>query len=76
MAELLWKKFLRFLINRKSLPVDLTFEFRQIAQLDWEQKVRPLEGVNCFYSGIGFRLTMNGIADVKADLWTCDIGTL
>lgn len=76
MANVRWKKHLRFLLNRKLIPLDIAFEFRDLLSLDWKKKVRPVEGLNCFINSIDVRLTMHGVERSKCELWTTDLGIL
>lgn len=69
-----WNKYLRFLMNRKNLPAEVSYELRHLLALDWEKKVHPMEGLNCFISNVNVRLTMTGIERSKVELWTCDLG--
>lgn len=76
MANVRWKRHLRFLLNRKLLPVNIAFEFRDLLALDWKKKVRPMEGLNCFINAIDVRLTMHGVERSRCELWTTDLGIL
>jgi len=76
MATIRWKRHLRFLLNRKLVPVDIAFEFRDLLSINWKQKVRPVEGLNCFINTISVRLTMQGVERSKCELWTTDLGIL
>jgi len=69
-----WKMYLRFLLNRKKIPLEVDYELRHLIALDWEKKVTPMEGLNSFVNIINVRLTMRGIERSKVELWTCDLG--
>lgn len=71
-----WKRHLRFLLNRRSIPLDVSFEFRELLNIDWKRKVRPTEGLNCYLNSVHVRLTMKGIEASKCELWTTDLGIL
>ncbi|MEJ0030950.1 MAG: hypothetical protein WDO15_11495 [Bacteroidota bacterium] len=76
MAATAWKAYLRFLYNRRKIPLVISFELKDIKNIDWEKKVSPSLGVCCLISSIKVRFTMRGIERSKCELWTTNIGTL
>ena len=69
-----WNMYLRFLMNRKKVPIEVDYELRHLMALDWEKKVTPMSGLKCFVASVNVRMTMTKIERSKVELWTCDLG--
>ena len=70
-----WKKYLTFLLNRKSIPVDIQFEVSQLIDIDWETNYR-FDRVNYLINTLDVTLTMTGVETTKAELYATGLGVL
>lgn len=75
LAETRWKKYLRFLFNRKGLPVDVQFEIRHLLEIDWEKKY-TFDRVKYLIASLDITLTMRGIEPIKSELYPTGLGVL
>lgn len=75
LAQTRWEKYLRFLMNRKSVAIMAQFEIRHLIDIDWEKKY-GFDRVKYLISSIDVTLTMKGIGPSKVLLYSTGLGTL
>ncbi len=68
LGESQWKDYLRFLMNKKVIPVTVELEYRHLNVIDWEEKVM-IDGIRYFIKSIDVKLTAHGIEPAKVELY-------
>lgn len=70
-----WKSFLTFLLNRKSIPVDIDYQIRHLIDIDWEKKY-TFDRVKYLINSLDVTFTMRGVESTRAELYTTGLGVL
>lgn len=69
LAEARWKNWLRFLLKRKLVSINCTFDLPHINRIDWEQK-RRFDRLNYLYESVKVKLTNRRIESAEVEIWT------
>lgn len=68
LGETQWKDYMRFLCNRKLIPVTVALEYRHLNAIDWEEKIM-IDGIRYLIKSIDVRLTTRGVEPGKVEMY-------